>query len=77
MILTDALRLVGVGVLLGGVVLVIAVRLVRDMLYGVSAFDPLTWIAVVAVLTIVALVAGLVPALRAASVDPIQALRAE
>lgn len=77
MVLADALRLVGAGVLLGCVVLFLAVRFVRDMLYGVSAFDPLTWIGAAAVLTMVALVAALLPALGAASVDPIQALRAE
>jgi ABC-type antimicrobial peptide transport system permease subunit len=54
-----------------------AVRLVQGMLYGVSAFDPVTWIAAAAVLIAVALVAALLPALRAASVDPMQALRAE
>src|SRR5947199_5513868 len=50
MVLADALRLVGAGVLRGCVVLFLAVRFVRDMLYGVSAFDPLTWIAAAVVL---------------------------
>jgi len=77
MILLDALRLVGVGMLLGCVILFLSVRFARDMLYGVSAFDPLTWIAAASVLIGVALVAASVPALRAASVDPVQALRAE
>ncbi len=42
MILSEAVRLVGVGILLGGAVLFFAVRFVEGMLYGVSAFDPLT-----------------------------------
>jgi ABC-type antimicrobial peptide transport system permease subunit len=77
MILSDALRLVGTGVLLGSVMLFIGVQSVRDMLFGVSAFDPVTLMATVVVLIIVALVAGLFPAMRAASVDPMHALRAE
>jgi predicted permease len=77
MIVADALRLVGAGVLLGGIGLAFAVRLVRDMLYGVSAFDPLTWTATAAVLAVVGLAAALLPAWRAASVDPARVLRAE
>jgi ABC-type lipoprotein release transport system permease subunit len=46
------------------------------MLYGVSAFDPIRLAAITAVLALVAIVAGLLPALRAASIDPIRALRA-
>jgi ABC-type lipoprotein release transport system permease subunit len=41
----------------------------------VSAFDPIRLAAITAVLALVAILAGLFPALRAASVDPIQALR--
>jgi ABC-type antimicrobial peptide transport system permease subunit len=77
MILSDALRLVGTGVLLGSVMLFIGVQSVRDMLFGISAFDPVTLMTTVVVLIIVALVAGLFPAMRAASVDPMHALRAE
>jgi ABC-type lipoprotein release transport system permease subunit len=50
---------------------------VEGLLYGVSAFDPTRLVAITTVLALVAIVAGLFPALRAASVDPIQALRAE
>jgi ABC-type antimicrobial peptide transport system permease subunit len=62
---------------LGAIVLIVTVRFVEGMLYGVSAFDPIRLAAITAVLGLVAIVAGLLPALRAASIDPIQALRAE
>ncbi|HEX3682447.1 MAG TPA: ABC transporter permease [Bryobacteraceae bacterium] len=77
MILGEALRLLVVGVLLGAAVLCFVVHLVNGMLYGVSAFDPLTLLGTLAVLAVITLFAGALPALRAASVDPVDALRAE
>lgn len=52
-------------------------RVLRTLLYGISATDPLTFIAVPIILSMVALVACLIPARRATRVDPIIALRAE
>ncbi len=77
MILFEGLRLVGVGILLGTAVLLFVMRFVESMLYRVSAFDPLTSITTLILLSSVTLFAALWPALRAASVDPIYALRAE
>ncbi len=47
------------------------------MLYGVSSHDPLTLTAVVATLTVVTIAAAAIPAFRAASINPIDALRSE
>jgi ABC-type antimicrobial peptide transport system permease subunit len=77
MILSEALVLLAAGLVLGAIMLTVTVRFVEGLLYGVSAFDPIRLAAITAVLALTAIVAGLVPALRAASVDPIQALRAE
>ena len=77
MILKEALRLLGAGVALGGLGLIIAVRFVENMLFGLSAFDPASLLGTAAVLTLVTLFAGLAPAMHAASVDPMRALRME
>jgi predicted permease len=77
MFLSEALVLLAAGLVPGAIALVIAPRFVEKMLYGVSAFDPIRLGAITAVLAFVAIVAGLLPALRAARIDPIQALRAE
>jgi putative ABC transport system permease protein len=77
MILSEALGLLAAGLVLGAIALMVTLRFVEGLLYGVSAFDPIRLMAITAVLALVAILAGLIPALRAASVDPIQALRAE
>jgi ABC-type antimicrobial peptide transport system permease subunit len=77
MILRDALRLVGIGMVIGAIALYFAVQFVEKMLYGVSGFDPASLLATGIPLTVVALIAGLLPALRAASIDPLKALRGE
>jgi len=54
-----------------------SVRFVEKMLFGVSKFDPITLAGSLAVLAAVTLAAAAVPAMQAASVDPMTALRAE
>jgi predicted permease len=77
LVLRHALRLVGLGILLGVATAFLAAPRVGTMLYGVSARDPLTFTAVVVMLAGVALAAALLPARRATRVDPSIALRSE
>jgi putative ABC transport system permease protein len=77
LVLRQALLLALVGVGLGLVVALALSRLVAGLLYGVSATDPLTFGAVGVLLGAVAVGASLLPARRAARVDPLVALRAE
>ena len=71
------LRLVVVGTLVGGAVAFGATRLVAGLLFGVEAFDPLTFVAAPVVLGMTALGAVLIPALHASRIDPIEALHDE
>jgi predicted permease len=77
LVLADVLRLAGIGVLVAIPCSVMLGRLLRSQLFGVSTADPLTLGAVVLLIAIVALVAAIVPARRASSVDPTTALRVE
>ena len=76
-VVAEGMRLALVGVAVGVVLSAIAARLVSGLLYGVGAFDLVTFAAVVLVLTLTALVASYLPALQATRVDPMVALRAE
>ncbi len=64
-----------IGIAIGAVTALATARLMNRLVFGVSASDPLTLVAVAASLAFVALIASLVPAYRAARLDPLQALR--
>ena len=76
-ILASALRAIVLGLVAGLGGAAIAGRLIERALYGVSPLDPLAYAATAAVLASAGLAATFVPALRAARVDPIVALRCE
>jgi predicted permease len=77
LILCQGLRLTLTGMAIGGVCSVALTWVLRSVLYGISATDPVSFLAVAVVLTMVTLVASYVPARWATRVDPMQALRTE
>jgi len=77
MTVAQGLRLVGAGMILGLAAAFVLTRVMATLLYGISATDPITFIAISAVLLAVAILASYIPALRATRVDPISALRAQ
>ncbi|MBV9266534.1 MAG: hypothetical protein JO061_10235 [Acidobacteriaceae bacterium] len=75
--MSEAFGLVIIGLGAGALGLMLLSRFVAGMLHGVSPFDPLTLLSVVLTLIVVSFVAALLPALRAAAIDPIKALRVD
>ena len=77
MVLRRAILLVALGLAIGIPVALVGGRLMRSQLYGVRAYDPLTLAGAVLVLAAAAALAGFIPARRAASIEPMNALRQE
>ena len=77
LILRQGLAVTAVGVAVGLAGAFVVTRFMAGLLFGVSAIDPLTFVAVPAVLAIAAFVASYAPARRAARVDPMVSLRSE
>jgi putative ABC transport system permease protein len=77
LVVWQGLKLTGIGVALGWAAALGLTRLMEKLLYGVSATDPLTFLATPLLLAFVAVLAALVPARRATKVDPLAALRYE
>ncbi len=75
LILVGGLRLVALGVVLGLAGSLLLTRVLRSLLYGVTAHDPVVFAANAALLILVATVACVLPAIRATRVNPIVALR--
>src|SRR4051812_16428302 len=77
MVMAQGMSLAAAGVAIGLVSAVALSRVIETLLFGVTARDPVVFLAVPAILTAVALVAVWLPALRATRIDPIDALRCE
>jgi putative ABC transport system permease protein len=77
MVLTQGAKIAGAGMIIGIVLSFGLARLIANLLFSVSAADPLTFAAVAIVLALVAMLACYIPARRALRVDPMVALRHE
>jgi ABC-type antimicrobial peptide transport system permease subunit len=77
LILGQGARMAVIGVAIGVIASLVLTRLMSSMLYGVRAYDPLTFAGVASLVIAVAVLACYVPAMRATRVDPVTALRYE
>jgi ABC-type antimicrobial peptide transport system permease subunit len=77
MVMREVLLLAGIGVVAAVPVSLLLSRFMRAQLFGVSHYDPITLLVVAFLVTVVAIAAATLPARRAASVDPMKALRYE
>jgi putative ABC transport system permease protein len=76
-VIAHGLKLTLAGVLIGVAGGLVLTRVLRSLLFGISAADPLTFASVALLLTVVAVLACYIPARRAIKVDPVIALRYE
>ena len=77
MVLRGAFQQIGLGLLIGVPLVVAAGRILSTRLFRVQAFDPLTLAGAIFALSVCAFIAGFVPARRAATIEPVDALRTE
>jgi len=77
LVIAEAMSPTLVGMVVGAVVAIASARVLKSLVFGVSASDPVTLVCVTATLALVALLASLVPAYRASRFDPATVLRAE
>jgi ABC-type antimicrobial peptide transport system permease subunit len=77
MVVAGGLRLIGLGVGIGIVMVFFAARVLASQIFGVSWYDPLTLAGVIAVLAVAGIAASYFPSRRATRIDPAIALRYE
>jgi putative ABC transport system permease protein len=77
LVIVEGMSPVLAGIAVGTVAALASARVMKTLVFGVSASDPLTLAAVAVTLALVALMASLIPAYRALRLDPLKVLRAE
>jgi ABC-type antimicrobial peptide transport system permease subunit len=77
LVVAQAAAIVGCGILVGGLMAIVATRMVRSQLFGIGPSDPVAWEITAAALLLAAALASYLPARKAAHVDPMLALRCE
>jgi len=77
MFVRHGLVLTGIGVAFGLIASFVAMRLMSSLLFGVNPVDPITYAAITLVIAMISYAACYLPSRRAASVEPVNALRAE
>jgi macrolide transport system ATP-binding/permease protein len=77
MVMRGAIMQIALGLAIGIPIALVSVRFVKAQLYEISSADPNVLLGAIATVTMAACVAGIIPARRAASIDPVQALRSE
>jgi putative ABC transport system permease protein len=77
MILVQAMKIVGAGIIVGLLLSLALVEFMSSLLFSVSAIDPATFMGVAVLLALTAMLACYIPVHRALSVDPVVALRQE
>lgn len=77
MIMSEALLLLAIGIGLGLPVALMATKIIKQQLFAMKAIDPVSFGAALTVVSLMTVLAGWLPARRAAKVDPVSALRCE
>lgn len=77
LVLSQAMKIVAIGIGLGMLTSLYITRLFSDLLFSVSTFDPITFLLAPIILAVVAFIASYIPAYKATKVDPLVALRCE
>ena len=77
MVVLEGVGVLAIGLVIGALGSLLASRVLEGLLYGVAPRDPVTLLAVAGIMGAVGVIAALVPAIRASSVQPVEALRAE
>jgi predicted permease len=77
MVMRGAMVQALIGLLIGAPIAILCVRYIKSQLYGITSVNPAVMAAAIGILVLAASIAGMIPARRASSIDPVRALRVE